>query len=231
MDITSGTSFYDTINKLLVGFLILLPWINFDQEMGNEKILIISVFSWIVGIFFWAIFEKIRIFSFSNKFEVMLQDVYQGLTQELGVKLRDDDNEIVDINKTEYYKAYYAVQEKGLLGPVGILESFSAFFRNIIIVAIYWVMIYFLSMICVYCKFCYEKIEKLFNIDQFWINLCSFPYLALLIILIILAILSYNCFRKCTEKRIIKSVLMAYMLCQKNSCNKIAVINKFIIHS
>ena len=106
--------------------------------MGNYEILIISAISWIVDIFFWAIFEKVRSRPRCNEsYEKMISNTYQSLIKELG----GNDNEIVNINKIKYYKAYYAVQEKGLLGPVGALESFSAFFRNFALVAFYWLFI------------------------------------------------------------------------------------------
>ena len=192
--------------------------------MGNYEILVISVLSWVAGIFFWAIIEDLRGCPHcKDRYEKMIRNTYQNLIKELGVKLRNENGKGIDkINKTEYYKAYYAVQEKGLLGPVGILESFSAFFFNFAFVAFYWIAIIVILVVLDLIfiedgKPCGRVIERFFNFDQLDINLNSYLFVLILLVLIGALIWSSYCSRKSTEERIIKSVLMAYMLCPKNN--------------
>ena len=160
MDITSGTSFYDTINKLLIGFLLLLPWLGKYTPSGSYEFLLLAVGSYVVGIFFWGLVDGL-ICPFLNKIFrriirlACLRNKLNKIIRCCGCKYN------IFNRRGRYYKAYYTVQEHGLLGAVNIMESFSAFFLNFIFVSIYWAAIIrwgslplFFGPICIDCESC-----------------------------------------------------------------------------
>ena len=206
---TSGSSFYDTINKLLIGFLILLPWINYTPNMGSYEILVISVLSYVAGIFFWGLVDgficyRINWSFLKNNCEKWIAESFNKIMKYSDYK-SDADN-----IKDEYYKAYYTVQERGLLGPVNIMEGFSAFFRNFIFVSIYWIIIICTNCcslplhfgpicICLGCNSCSCGKDSILQITP----CCAIVWLLVLVIL-------SPFFRCIVEKKIQCTVLNAY---------------------
>ena len=148
----TGTSFYDTLNKMLVGFLILLPWMS-QYFVGNNScsefnLTVLIVAGWLVGIFLWAITVIIRGYSdgflpgrhiFSK--DRRLQRAYMA-SYNLFIGQPADSPVALPANiKNKYLESYYNVQKEGSLGNVPVLESLSEFFRNLIIVLFIWIIV------------------------------------------------------------------------------------------
>ena len=134
--------------------------------MGNYEILVISVLSWVAGIFFWGLVDVLIcpikwIKQYIIKWKI-IKYIWMCLSWCLNKIMKCCSCEVdVDNKKDMYYTAYYTVQERGLLGPVNILEGFSAFFRNFCFVSIYLAAIIkwgslpqLFGPICVDCESC-----------------------------------------------------------------------------
>lgn len=52
-----GASFYDSLNKLVIGFLFLLPFIAVYMPSSTVMLFVWSIVAWLVGIVIWALCE------------------------------------------------------------------------------------------------------------------------------------------------------------------------------
>lgn len=144
-----GSTFYDTINKMLVGFLILLPWLNIERQPSpaDVEIILSAVSSWMVGLFLWAVtsylFSCRSIPYIGNNDERLINIAYRRVLKAIGSGHPGYIWPSFSIDKKDYLKIYYEVQKSGLLGNVGVLESFSAFFRNFALILVYWIVLIF----------------------------------------------------------------------------------------
>lgn len=167
-----GSSFYDTINKLLIGFLLLLPFLllsSQDKVPSAIAIPLIAIACWIVGLFVWGIGTYLilplfraesgwrtntgvntnrliphapTIVSFFRNNDLSLINLaYFRLLNRFRISYPNPSGTDGSLLEIDYLRAYYEVQDKGLLGNVGQLESFSAFFRNFSCVVVYWWLI------------------------------------------------------------------------------------------
>lgn len=210
-----ASSFYDGLNKLVIGFLILFPFIDFCSK-GNDEIATISliVFCWLIGIFLWAFLKSLSFiclskFNLSHLFKSIplpkknnidwINHEYHSASEDVGCKyiIKGKSTPIDNLELNDYYTIYYAVQRNGLLGSVPILESYSAFFSNLPFVFL-WYIILILTGI--------------------WQNNPITTRCCAIAVFLGLTLVSMY-FRKVIEHKIFSSVLHAYLLGVKNKNN------------
>lgn len=197
MNLTS--SFYDAINKLIIGLLIIIPFYSYFPDIPTS-IPGLIVLSWLIGIFFWIISESIlshviQSIPFLRKNNLKwINNEYYSATKDTGLKYSKKHStvQLDSLELNDYYTIYYEVEKKGLLENVPVLESYSAFFTNLIYVCVFWLIL----LPILYCNHespsCLQKLG-----------------LAIFLLALII-VLPY--FRKCTESKIYNSVLYAYFL-------------------
>lgn len=126
MNTITGLSFYDSLNKLTVGWLALLPFMMDASEAFKNPLAYVAAF--LIGI------------------------IYQNLIQCMTKPLRNmlclirKKNKYVSedkkdrITEDDYYKAYYKVAKAGILMNIPVLEAIENFIRNIIPLAIFYIV-------------------------------------------------------------------------------------------
>lgn len=116
-------SFYDSLNKLVVGVLLLLLF--GDSAQGNELMFIIVAF--VLGLVFQFVVRECT--PFLNNIHCLIRcarnEVYRDLPND-NVKGKDDDGLM-----HEYLLAYYNVAKHGVLMNIPVLEATENFLRNI----------------------------------------------------------------------------------------------------
>lgn len=148
METISGIGYYDSLNKLVVGFLLCaLPWVFCDKTailLGQilpsgamtytsfYKFLGIGLFvvwSYIMGVLWHhLIIEKCAFLNRHRNNKVSINKVYQEVYG----------NEKKEYNLKDYYQKYYNAENSKLLGSVHVLESLEAFMRStLFIIPIY----------------------------------------------------------------------------------------------
>lgn len=212
-----GSTFYDTINKVLVGFLILLPWLRIKGETSPDDVEIILsvVSSWMVGLFFWAVtsylFSYRSILYMGNNDERLINIAYHRVLKAIGSSHPGYIWSSLTIDKKDYLKIYYEVQKLGLLGNVGLLECFSAFFRNFALILVYWIILIFCHSGCEDCIYfgfiCIHQCDCFCDSHGYVVIPWGF---AIVICLVLLAV-TFLC-RKLAELQIHFSVIEAYMV-------------------
>lgn len=200
-----GSSFYDTLNKLVIGFLLLLPFVKcFYPSLHLDKAICLFTFSvvcWVIGLFFWVPIEYIsnnfprRISLYKNNNIKWIRDSYLEVYTEINtgshnLNLPKPNN----LEKKDYYIIYFTLQKQNLLGCVPYLEIYSAFFRNLSIVAILWALVILPTLWHLY-KDSYTHAEIALTITAS----------------IFVGILGPIC-RYYTEKKIFRSIFEAYFL-------------------
>jgi len=122
MNTVNGLSFYESINKLIVGFLLLSLFVRLDSQYQEISVSLFLIFAYIAGCIY--------------------QVIVRTLTKScLNLKESDLAKEYKKINKKEcaieevresYLKAYYKISEAGLLMNIPINEALENFMRNLI---------------------------------------------------------------------------------------------------
>lgn len=220
MNPVPGTTLYDGLNKFLTGFLLILPFIDISSASVNAiNATLIFVASWIVGLLLWCVTETITFLilrnggrsSFIDK-KKLISRVYRDIISETKVY---DNIEYLTI--TDYYKAYYRIQSKGLIGNIPVLESFSAFFKNMMIVIVWW-----LILIVFYKCIWLCDILSILTTASGECGCCTNCCCICLIRYITVLLLCFSIFiigRYYTERKIIKLVLEADLLTIENKKN------------
>lgn len=137
MNPLQGITFYDSINRLVIGFLASL-WIFFCPNLFRRELdpaivtAIYLIACYIFGLFFSLLVDRIatvklpcclgHIFYKNDIIRIRLAAAKQKvlLTHTKGQLAID-----------AYYEKYYAVQRAGLLGNVPAMETISAFLMNL----------------------------------------------------------------------------------------------------
>ena len=143
-----GSSFYDSINKVLTGFLLILPVLlmcnckidDLPISPAISDILILAL-SWIVGLVLWGIQLWISIRREDKPKEKYVNQInksYEAVINKHNLSVLPNQPRLT---LPDYYRIYYQVQKNNLLGSVPILEAFSAFFLNLIWISIIWIVI------------------------------------------------------------------------------------------
>lgn len=198
----------------MIGFLILLPFIDFYQDVPNLMIIFGTLCCWIIGLLLWSIFD-LWLFPklghktwLSNNNIVWINREYRRISGNL--EKQSDPNSIEPkIHLNRYYQFYYAVSDEVKLGPVPALESFSAFFRNLVVVLSIWIILICLSttnsfifhfgpLIIVTCGKCSGYISGIIT-----------PFLSIL--MCSLGIILCLLFRMKTERKIYAYIVETYL--------------------
>ena len=127
---------YDFLNMVVMGFLILLPVVNFPTD---AVFLVWFIPCFIVGLIYHKLMENTFGVCLRNK-DDMISQAYKSVNNQENKECSSKEN---------YYKAYYFLMEKRQLGSIPILEAQAAFLRNILpILFVYGI----LSLVGVYCQ-------------------------------------------------------------------------------
>ena len=212
-----ASSFYDSLNKLLIGFLILLPLLGNCQYFACNELAFLAIACWLVGIFFWAIrayilspvLNKIPCLSRNNIRQIKYTYIKVSKDKKRKYTFNDIEKDTIEYN--DYLAMYYSVQRQGLLGNIPVLESLSSFFLNFILVLIYWIiLILWNSGCCQSLEFIY------FTVSQCACHVGTCPYFILLPVYAIVSCIVLIClsclFRYRTENHIYSLIIEAYLL-------------------
>lgn len=216
-----GSTFYDAINKFLIGLLLWLPLCDiWHISVDKVQLMLLSVLFWITGVIYWGIIT-FGIYPFFSKCNFLsnckyiswimsrnnikwINKAYERVQKDI---FRDSDSEkqtqsVCKIDELCYLENYLFVQNKGLLGNIPILESLSAFFQNLALLPFFWLIGFLIKIITlVGCK-CPIKVN---------FTICSCIVISGLIILMIIC----GRFRKLTEEKIFYMVLQTSYLSKK----------------
>lgn len=160
MNTITGFTFYDSLNKLTVGTLLLLLVGGMIGEKAETNILFF-VTAFIIGIFY----------------QTFIKDRTRFLTNNLHMIKKAHENVILKnnyITKDDYLKAYYNVVKNGFLMNIPTLEAHENFLRNI------W-LICLLYLIAVLADCCQSSISEI--ICQY--SKCAIAMFLLLLIVFI----------------------------------------------
>ena len=157
MNPLQGSSFYDTINRLVVGIITTL-WIFYVEPIrscvhcfpSEIKILIYLIGCFIIGSFFSQVTEWIA----SKNIHVVDLIFYKNKLSWIRELAKNNGVELVRTDQPNalegYYDKYYSVQKAGLLGNVPPQEALSAFMLNLSALCLYYILVA-LIFFCIYC--------------------------------------------------------------------------------
>ena len=160
MNTITGFTFYDSLNKLTVGTLLLLLLGGIIGEKAETNILFF-VTAFIIGIFY----------------QTFIKNITRFLTNNLPMIKKAHENVILKnkyITKDDYLEAYYNVVKNGFLMNIPTLEAHENFLRNI------W-LICLLYLIAVLADCCQSSISEI--ICQY--SKCAIAMFLLLLIVFI----------------------------------------------
>lgn len=158
MNPLQGSSFYDTINRLVVGIIATL-WIFYVEPIRNcaecfpseIKIAIYLIACFIIGTFFSQVTDWIA----SKNIQVLDLIFYKNKLSWIQETAQDNDVELVRLDQPNtlegYYDKYYSVQNAGLLGNVPPQDALSAFMLNLSALSLYYIPIA-LIFFCINCS-------------------------------------------------------------------------------
>lgn len=220
-----SSSFYDSINKLLIGFLLFLPFIDLKDVCGTGEIVLLSVICWFIGLLFWGCIDLWLIPYFNDKEKSLkckillsrnnidwINQQYDKLSNKYDIKYKDalaNDKDALD--EKDYLSIYYYDSANGLLGNIHILESLSALFRNTAIVLMIWFFLVIFKWIFPH-SLPWGNVILTTSLSKPWFHLC-FP---ISLILLVLGIIFCKKFREKTEMMIFTSIIEAYLLRSQN---------------
>ena len=170
MNTITGFTFYDSLNKLTVGTLLLLLAGGMIGEKAETNILFF-VTAFIIGIFYQT-FIKDRTRFLTNNLH-MIKKAHENVILK-NKYITKDDYLKASYNKDDYLKAYYNVVKNGFLMNIPTLEAHENFLRNI------W-LICLLYLITVLADCCQSSISEI--ICQY--SKCAIAMFLLLLIVFI----------------------------------------------
>ena len=150
MNTITGFTFYDSLNKLTVGTLLLLLLGGMIGEKAETNILFF-VTAFIIGIFYQTIIKD-RTRFLTNNFH-MIKKVHENVILK-NKYIYKDDYQKASYDTDDYLKAYYNVVKNGFLMNIPTLEAHENFLRNI------W-LICLLYLITVLADCCQSSISEI----------------------------------------------------------------------
>ncbi len=150
MNTITGFTFYDSLNKLTVGTLLLLLLGGMVGEKAETNILFF-VTAFIIGIFYQTIIKDRTRFLTNNLH--MIKNAYKNVTLRNKCMAKGD-NLKASCDTDDYLKAYYNVVKNGFLMNIPTLEAHENFLRNI------W-LICLLYLITVLADCCQSSISEI----------------------------------------------------------------------
>lgn len=140
MNISTSIGIYDFLNYLVIGAIlsfIFVPWI----PQNATTLVLWAIPCFIVGLIFHKVIESL-IGKYTRNNKKLILSAFRKEAQYCDKKI----NESNSIEK-EYYRAYYSLLEKNLLGKIPELEAISSFFQDLFfIVLIYTSFLLFRSI-------------------------------------------------------------------------------------
>lgn len=170
MNTITGFTFYDSLNKLTVGtLLLLLPGGMIGEKAETNILFFVSAF--IIGIFYQTIIKGLTPYLTNNLH--MIKKAHENVILK-NKYITKDDNLKASYNTDDYLKAYYNVVKNGFLMNIPTLEAHENFLRNI------W-LICLLYLITVLADCCQSSISEI--ICQY--SKCAIAMFLLLLIVFI----------------------------------------------
>lgn len=136
MNTITGFTFYDSLNKLTVGTLLLLLAGGMIGEKAETNILFF-VTAFIIGIFYQT-FIKDRTRFLTNNLH-MIKKAHENVILK-NKYITKDDYLKASYNKDDYLKAYYNVVKNGFLMNIPTLEAHENFLRNIWLICLMYLI-------------------------------------------------------------------------------------------
>ena len=150
MNTITGFTFYDSLNKLTVGTLLLLLVGGMIGEKAETNILFF-VTAFIIGIFYQTFIKNITRFLTNNL--PMIKKAHENVILK-NKYITKDDYLKASYDTDDYLKAYYNVVKNGFLMNIPTLEAHENFLRNI------W-LICLLYLIAVLADCCQSSISEI----------------------------------------------------------------------
>ena len=170
MNTITGFTFYDSLNKLTVGTLLLLLLEGMIGEKAETNILFF-VTAFIIGIFYQTIIKCLTPFLTNNLH--MIKKAHENVILK-NKYITKDDNLKASYDTDDYLKAYYNIVKNGFLMNIPTLEAHENFLRNI------W-LICLMYLIAVLADCCQSSISEI--ICQY--SKCAIAMFLLLLIVFI----------------------------------------------
>lgn len=146
MNTITGFTFYDSLNKLTVGTLLLLLVGGMIGEKAETNILFF-VTAFIIGIFYQTIIKDRTRFLTNNLHmikkaheNVILKNKYIYKDDYQKVSYNKDDYQKASYDTDDYLKAYYNVVKNGFLMNIPTLEAHENFLRNIWLICLMYLI-------------------------------------------------------------------------------------------
>ena len=144
----NGLNFYESLNKLIMGFLIFVLFVGTNSGSFVEPLLLI--YAYIVGCIYQALVQVVTKSYFSLQ-EKDIEKVYNEVSKNEKESCKDKiiafmkdliwplyliykkltSKELPDKMKKKYLKAYYKLAKAGLLMNIPVLEALENFMRNL----------------------------------------------------------------------------------------------------
>lgn len=122
MSIVNGLGFYESINKLIIGFLLLFLFVKPDFESSQGALFLILAY--ITGCMYQAIIRTLTK-SWLNLRECEIAKAYKDI-----YKVEYSEKDIKDL----YLQSYYEITNAGFLLNIPINEALENFMRNLVLV-------------------------------------------------------------------------------------------------
>lgn len=136
MNTITGFTFYDSLNKLTVGTLLLLLLGGMIGEKAETNILFF-VTAFIIGIFYQT-FIKDRTRFLTNNLH-MIKKAHENVILK-NKYITKDDYQKASYDTDNYLKAYYNVVKNGFLMNIPTLEAHENFLRNIWLICLMYLI-------------------------------------------------------------------------------------------
>lgn len=131
MNISTSIGIYDFLNYLVIGAIlsfIFVPWI----PQNATTLVLWAIPCFIVGLIFHKVIESL-IGKYTRNNKKLILSAFRKEAQYCDKKI----NEPILIEK-EYYRAYYSLLEKNLLGNIPRLEAISSFFQDLFFIVLFY---------------------------------------------------------------------------------------------
>ena len=141
MNISTSIGIYDFLNYLVIGAIlsfIFVPWI----PQNATTLVLWAIPCFIVGLIFHKVIESL-IGKYTRNNKKLILSAFRKEAQYCDKKI----NEPILIEK-EYYRAYYSLLEKNLLGNIPRLEAISSFFQDLFFIVLFYTSFLLYHSIC-----------------------------------------------------------------------------------
>lgn len=135
MNPLQGITFYDSINRLVIGFLASFWVFYFIDDLSQKFDSVYYAAVYLIACFVFGLFFSLLVDWFAEKKHIgFLSKIFYKNNLEKIKRIASKRQVIIledDIPIPDYWRKYYAVQQAGLLGNIPALEMISAFMLNL----------------------------------------------------------------------------------------------------